>query len=327
MNDIYRCYWLTIVALDGVSAKSSLPRIGLSTNRINHQTEAIVKNTKLLTAMPTLQQQVKASKWATRAWTYQEAVLSPRCVYFTQEQVYFECNMLQCCESIDETNSPFHNMPYEKRREVANSCVCHGYTQNALGTGIYRDPMSEVNSKLVMNKRGLEKYNELICNFSLRDITFSGDALNACSALVQRLQGSPFERGFFWGLPIEVIHIALLWSHKGTYCRRHEFPSWSSVGWQGKLSSATSLIDYRRCGEGDYSPSFRAWKRTHCEYILLYKNQELQPIHRKPEDSKPNIIYDAGYAPITVPEFDITLLSRSELRRCSSSKDSFSNQT
>lgn len=46
-----------------------------------------------------------SSRWMTRAWTYQEQLLSKRLLYFTETQVYFQCSCSVFCEdSIGEGN-------------------------------------------------------------------------------------------------------------------------------------------------------------------------------------------------------------------------------
>ena len=103
-----------------------------------------IGNARLVTVLPTLQQQIDRSKWATRAWTYQEAVLSPRNIYFTHDQVYFACNIMQYCEAIQETMSPFHNTAHKERFGLLSSCLCHEGPDKALGKGIFRNPIADL---------------------------------------------------------------------------------------------------------------------------------------------------------------------------------------
>lgn len=35
-------------------------------------------------------------RWASRGWTFQESLLSRRCLVFTEERVYFECGQMSC---------------------------------------------------------------------------------------------------------------------------------------------------------------------------------------------------------------------------------------
>src|ERR1700677_1024332 len=37
-----------------------------------------------------------------RGWTYQEAILSRRCLIFTDQQVYFVCRLTTSCEAVTE---------------------------------------------------------------------------------------------------------------------------------------------------------------------------------------------------------------------------------
>jgi len=62
--------------------------------------------------LPTLRHQIHRSVWGQRGWTYQETVMSLRCLYFTDDQVYFACNLIQNCESIDESEPPLHSFSF-----------------------------------------------------------------------------------------------------------------------------------------------------------------------------------------------------------------------
>ncbi|KAF8554824.1 HET-domain-containing protein, partial [Imleria badia] len=97
MSAIYSGAWATIICLSGRSAWSGLPRVG-ALQGVVPQLSYEIWGKRLLSVMPTLDQQIFWSPWATRAWTYQEGLLSPRRLFFTNHQVYFECNSGQCCE-------------------------------------------------------------------------------------------------------------------------------------------------------------------------------------------------------------------------------------
>lgn len=142
MSSIYRGAWATIVALDAKDVYSGIARTGYrpgsgpaAADLPTTQLVCTWEGQQLLSVQPTLSQQVTQSIWQTRAWTYQEAVISPRCLYFTKTQVYFECNTMQCCESIDESESSYHNFEAADRARMVNSCMCQSGTQNALGRG------------------------------------------------------------------------------------------------------------------------------------------------------------------------------------------------
>lgn len=140
MSAIYRGAYATIVALNGRCADSGLPRVNVKRTRqfpdiTFPQKSCTIDGICVGTVMPTLRQQIDRSTWATRAWTYQEALLSPRCIYFSQHQVYFECNIRQCCESIDHSASAWHSMTRETL-----SPLTYAEPAATLGRGVFRNP-------------------------------------------------------------------------------------------------------------------------------------------------------------------------------------------
>jgi hypothetical protein len=44
---------------------------------------------------------IKDSIWNSRGWTFQEALLSQRCLVFCANQVYFTCNGMTCRDAMD----------------------------------------------------------------------------------------------------------------------------------------------------------------------------------------------------------------------------------
>lgn len=93
MGSIYRNAYLTIIAADGDSAGSGLGRLHTSDLSINSldwlATDA--HGVRLQPAQPSLLHKVANSVWGTRAWTYQEEMLSERCVYFMEDEVHYTC--------------------------------------------------------------------------------------------------------------------------------------------------------------------------------------------------------------------------------------------
>ncbi|KAK0623693.1 heterokaryon incompatibility protein-domain-containing protein, partial [Immersiella caudata] len=91
MGDIYAGSHVAIFALGddsnaGLPGVSSTPRLG--------QEEARSGAFRFISTMPDPHASVQQTKWNTRGWTYQEGLFSTRRLFFTDHQVYFECNAM-----------------------------------------------------------------------------------------------------------------------------------------------------------------------------------------------------------------------------------------
>jgi len=98
MDDIYERSEVTIVALHRQDDEGGLP--GVSTvSRIPQQYYETSKGS-LISSCPPIRTLIEKSTWNTRAWTYQEARLSQRCLFFSEHQVYFVCNQCTWSEAV-----------------------------------------------------------------------------------------------------------------------------------------------------------------------------------------------------------------------------------
>ena len=200
MSDIYGGAYATIIALSGASANAGLPRVG-SNRSAYHQLSCTLDWKRLVGLGPTLSQLVWVLPWGKRAWTFQEALLSQRCIYITTYQVYFECNSMQCCESLDESRSWVH----QSLRDEALLKKAPGVP--TFGTGVLRSPFIP-HSKIHDSRLG--KYNTLLTLYKYRSLTKQSDGINAFAGTLQALERSDYTEGFFWGLPIADLNWALL---------------------------------------------------------------------------------------------------------------------
>ena len=89
MGDIYSHSYLTLVDLEGVTMDHGLP--GVSQARASHTIHKVcgLSMRAMEDSFPTL---VKKSKWRSRGWTFQEAMLSTRMLFFADAGVLFECS-------------------------------------------------------------------------------------------------------------------------------------------------------------------------------------------------------------------------------------------
>jgi hypothetical protein len=170
---------------------------------------------------------VSRSKWATRAWTYQEFILSKRVVFFLDTRIFWQCE----CATWDK------DYLRPKQEDEAESMVSF----NSGPTRSFSVPAGP--------DFGL--YADLICPYNGRDLSYSKDGLSACSGILNSLAPA-FPNGFLFGIPRIYLDHALLWqplkahyeSPKSTVItdgipgktslstRRYTLPSWAWCGWQ-----------------------------------------------------------------------------------------------
>lgn len=227
MDRVYAGAHVTIVAAAGSNAEYGLP--GVSRARSYAQPTLAVDDLELASSLPFFARVMKDTTWSKRAWTYQEAVLSRRCLFFTEYQVYYICHGMTRCEvvSINEPLSPDEDT-----------------TKPTLGTmnaTIFGESEWDHGGSL------LHKFTGHVAEYSKRSLTYSSDILNAFRGLLSR---SPLYN--FCGIPIDVIPgsesdynsadfsiafaVGLDWvPTQGVLSRNHQFPSWSWAGWKGSV--------------------------------------------------------------------------------------------
>ena len=241
MWSIYRGSYLTIIALSGHSAYTGLPRMGPGT-RASPQLTCCVDGTTLVGLMPTLSQQIWSTPWGSRAWTLQEGLLSPRCLYISDEQMYFECDGMQCSESLDESGSRAHNI-------CSASVPSQDWLYATIGSGCLRNSLNNPLNRI-------DHYGAKLTLYSYRRMTEDEDGINAFSGILQRLEDM-YPKAYFWGLPIDDFQWSLLWRSHAPPTRRKGFPSWSWAGWKGGLWHGQPM-DITRPHQ--YPVHLRIWK-------------------------------------------------------------------
>ena len=107
MGYIYEGALLTIVAASSTDANSGLPGVRQSRSP-QHVIGPLGEGALISCPSPMLEDiyqfsldshhYLQRSKWNTRGWTLQEKLFSRRCLYFMEEQIYWECKMDSWCE-------------------------------------------------------------------------------------------------------------------------------------------------------------------------------------------------------------------------------------
>lgn len=233
MDWIYQNAWATIVACVGSDCDYGLPGV----RNVPRKTHLFVKtpNMTLVASLPPLHMVLEAYVWGTRGWTYQEAVLSKRLIFFTEYQVYVHCagsGRLGWCESyeIEEGSPPRENTT----------------TYNIHPAYLFRGLVARIYDYIPMG------INDHMAEYSKRDLSFETDILNAFSGILSRSNLYNY-----YGLPFAAIRNknplsgadnfieALTWAMgRGTFflTHRHGFPSWSWAGWKGVVRCDTTAM-------------------------------------------------------------------------------------
>lgn len=261
MSSIYKGAYASIVALSGSSMDAGLARIGESMRPAQPQLLCSVNGERIVGLMPTLSQQIHNGVWGSRAWTLQEALLSPRCIYISDHQVYFECNAMQCSESLNVTSSWIH------QSQRALVLVEQDFDGERFGHGTLRNVLPGVGKP----KDYMMIYGTLLSLYSYRDMKNESDGLNAFSGILQHLQAVAHPSGFFWGLPVDELNWSLLWCSYSQLTRRDGFPTWSWAGWKGAIYPGWPADV---SNPHSFWTHFYAWKINKGQQQLIYPTDD-----------------------------------------------------
>ena len=242
MDFVYRGAEITIVAAAGEDENTGLPGVGTRRRRV--QPIAQLEDIKITSSMSHPFHTITNSRWWTRGWTYQEAVLSRRCLVFTEDQVYFECYAMNCFESIQSNLDLTHVKNKSKSLQFMHSGIFSGKRKQAFAA-------VDLEKSAVGN---LVRYLEHVHQYSSKNLSFEEDALEAFAGITSYLQRARDPIFQVWGVPFwyprgraaaevcKSLVVGLLWRHihdqdpeyKKPY-RREGFPSWSWAGWVGQV--------------------------------------------------------------------------------------------
>ncbi|PMD31985.1 HET-domain-containing protein, partial [Hyaloscypha variabilis F] len=163
MDLIYQNSEVTIVAL-GEDPTYGLP--GVRERRRLVQGCVQAGRQLLVSSLMDPRYHIQSSTWSNRGWTYQEALLSRRRLVFTDEQVYYECYGMYCCEALD---LPLRRM-HTQSLQVFKKPFCDGDNIGQFPRGVGSSPW-EVLSRI-------EEY-------SAKSLTNPSDILNGILGIIR----------------------------------------------------------------------------------------------------------------------------------------------
>jgi hypothetical protein len=272
MDSIYEAASITIIAAPAPGSPPGLPGISRERRMLEQHTVKVGSHTWTST-LPHLSTAISLSAWKTRGWTYQEAVLSTRCLYFTDVQVYFVCQCATACESL---------------------AILPNTDLLSLGESTFRSYAFETDlTKRRPRREGLSHFFQDLCSYKSRRLTYDYDSLNAFQGILGRsnfrtVWGIPmvhnsqyipvlsnsdlalkFVRGLWWENPSHPSYDRLPRNHLHASLRRNpHFPSWSWCGWSGSITSHKLRGDVNSndgCNAADEtSPAIKIYFETEC---------------------------------------------------------------
>ncbi|KAL0941514.1 tol protein [Colletotrichum truncatum] len=245
MHIIYEAAEFTIIAAAGQDADFGLP--GVSTTPRFRQPSVTISDTLYVSSLPSLKDLLRHIKWRQRGWTFQEGILSPRRLIFTEYQVYFECNFSHCTEAVYAPDDIFFR--YGTAFQCVDGAPAWPPMYGEVANSVRNFPMA-----LSLDK-GTTIFG-LIEEYMKRSLSFNSDTLNGMLGILSRGATTDPPFGHFWGLPILTVSQAqgnsvissplpqtatvgllqaLDWKLKKPAQRNPRFPSWSWTGWKGPL--------------------------------------------------------------------------------------------
>ncbi|KAJ4372250.1 hypothetical protein N0V83_004024 [Neocucurbitaria cava] len=283
MGRIYEDADLTIIAAAGLDENHGLPGVGSTPRKAQPAME--IGNVTILSSMQHPHSSIRSSKWFTRGWTFQEAMLSNRRLVFTDEQVYFECNAMNCSESVYTPLEKLHVKDKSKQRDILRAGVFGRNGKEAFGG---------LNINTLHFERVFPRYKAVIEEYSARDLRYDMDSMNAIIGVTRKFESLRHPYSHVWGIPFPVsvkpevaldhfvsslawFHTQDCWNTNTKPRRRVGFPSWSWCGWAGQISFpllvhnnlwAISFQD--KCGMiHDFAETFQGGRIEELQELLL----------------------------------------------------------
>ncbi|KAF5020809.1 hypothetical protein F66182_7148, partial [Fusarium sp. NRRL 66182] len=234
MDQIYGGAEITIVAAAGSDSEHGLPGVSSTLRRTTQKSELDECQIVLTPRHP--HHFIRNSTWASRAWTYQEALLSRRLLFFTESETYFECHSMQSREC----------MRYDLETLHCKQGKLYAYFNSPL----FLKGISAFDSYIRASVPSLIRSHECIVEYTNRNMTYEADSLKAFMGIIKRLekckipvfhlQGIPFLSQDWMDGTYKSLIAGLLWKHtksprEASPPRRDSLPSWSWAGWEGEI--------------------------------------------------------------------------------------------
>lgn len=260
MDLIYGNAAVTICAADGRDANEGLRALDVHKRHREQHIRTVAPGVQLMVSR-LAETSIKGSTWNTRAWTFQERLLSKRCLVFAEGRVFFQCYSATMLEDVIAEPKGL------------------GWSLNLVN--VPSQLMRDIRS------RPFYVYAQCIGLYSARLLTKQTDILEAFAG-VENMLSRYLNGPLAFGLPTSHFDLSLLWEPLGRPKRRwiaenpdhhqnrkrSEFPSWSWCGWSGtKMVYKTELMQ-------DVEGDVHSWLTNHTwiRWYIRDGNGYLRPL-------------------------------------------------
>jgi hypothetical protein len=206
MTSVYGNAMLTIIAAAGKDANHGLP--GVSSFRREYKGADLGQYQIVDSHLPCHYRSIYKNTWATRAWTYQELVLSTRSLIFFDTHVEWLC---KCTEWFEQLHLEHPDLKVKR---------------NWVG------PEEQL-------RLDISQYRSHVNQYTRRSLTFETGIVNAFAGIMAAIDDE-----FFWGVPYSNFCKFLTWKvgkppsgHIPDQRRVFDLsiPSWSWLSWRGVI--------------------------------------------------------------------------------------------
>jgi hypothetical protein len=159
---------------------------------------------------------ISNSKWNRRGWIFQEQILSPRLLYFTEDILYFKCLSSQKLEDDAYRFPDTLQIPWLRNDKIQKSWSFFNSTSEDVYRGWY----------------------SIVEEYTKRELSFPDDKLPAISGLAHRMVKTVNDK-YLAGLWKGDLYRGILWQpHFGFHMRQPQklrAPSWSWAALDGEI--------------------------------------------------------------------------------------------
>jgi hypothetical protein len=275
MAQIFSKSFLTVCAADGTGQNVGLKALHTARKEPVQHIEKCPPGIELMVLHPA-ETYIGQSEWNRRGWTFQERILSTRCLIFVADRVYWECRDANASEDIiEDSREPGWSIDM-----IYNPLRFMGDLRNL--------------------QHATRAYMQCVEAYSMRHFHRTDDILKGFGA-VGKLLGTFLKTDLLYGLPSSFLDLALLWEFKEAPndARRRQspdtrkFPTWSWAAWERPITYKASTLS-------DISSNIPSWISTHTwiswyvrdryniTRLLRKSGQEPKPISR-PSISTPKL--------------------------------------